>query len=160
MAEQKTNVMRILEHKKVRYIAHSYPHGKEPVDGITVARLISLPAEMIYKTLVLRGVSGRIYVFDLPVCRELDLKKAAKAAGEKTIAMIRPDELTAISGYVRGGCSPIGMKKAYPTFIHEDAAELNTIIVSAGKIGMQVELNPDELAKLTRARYADICTEV
>lgn len=159
MAEQKTNVMRILEQKKIKYTAHSYPHGDSPVDGMSVAALLKIAPEKIYKTLVLRG-SGGIYVFDIPVSRELDLKKAARAVGEKSVAMIRADEITAITGYVRGGCSPIGMKKAYRTVIHADAAELDTLIVSAGKIGSQVELNPMELAKLVRAAFADICTEV
>ncbi len=159
MAEQKTNAMRILEQKKIKYTAHSYPHGDAPVDGLSVAELLGISPEIIYKTLVLRGASGSIYVFDLPVSRELDLKKAAKAVKEKSMAMIRADELTALTGYVRGGCSPIGMKKAYPTVIEQQALEHETIIVSAGKIGSQAELDPEDLAKLTRAKFADITTE-
>lgn len=159
VAEQKTNAMRILEQKKVRYKAHSYPHGDSPVDGLSVASLLGLSPEIIYKTLVLRGASGSIYVFDLPVSRELDLKKAAKAVKEKSVAMIRADEITTLTGYVRGGCSPVGMKKSYPTVIEEAALRHETIIVSAGKIGSQLELAPEDLAKLTRAKFADITTE-
>jgi len=160
MAEQKTNVMRILEQKKIKYRAHQYPHSDAPVDGVTVAKLLGLSTEMIFKTLVARGASGGVYVFDIPVDRELDLKKAAKAAGEKSISMLRADELTSVTGYVRGGCSPIGMRKAYPTIIDSSAEAQETIIVSAGKIGHQVELSAAELAKLIRAKFADICTEV
>ena len=159
MAEQKTNAMRILEQKKIKYTAHSYPHGDAPVDGMSVAALLGIPAEKIYKTLVLRGASGSIYVFDLPVSKELDLKKAAKAVKEKSVSMIRADEISPLTGYVRGGCSPVGMKKGYPTVIEHAALEQETIIVSAGKIGSQIELAPQDLAKLTRAKFADISTE-
>lgn len=159
MAEQKTNAMRILEQKKIKYTAHSYPHGDAPVDGLSVAELLDIPAEKIYKTLVLRGASGSIYVFDLPVSKELDLKKAAKAVKEKSVSMIRADEISPLTGYVRGGCSPVGMKKGYPTVIEQAALEQETIIVSAGKIGSQIELAPQELAKLIRAKFADISTE-
>ena len=111
MAEQKTNVMRILEKKKISYQAHSYPHGKEPVDGATVARLLGQDPQQVYKTLVAQGHSKNYYVFVIPVEDTLDLKKAAKAAGEKSVEMIHVSELPALTGYVRGGCSPIGMKK-------------------------------------------------
>ena len=138
MAEQKTNVMRLLEQKKISYRAHGYPHGDEAVDGVTVAGLIGVAPEQVFKTLVTRGASKSIYVFVIPVAEELDLKKAAKAVGEKSIAMIHVSELTALTGYVRGGCSPIGMKKQYATVYHESALDQETIIVSAGKIGAQV----------------------
>ena len=159
MAEQKTNVMRALEQKKVRYTPHEYPHGAEAVDGVTVAGLIGAAPEQVFKTLVTRGASKSIYVFVIPVAAELDLKKAARAVGEKSIAMIHVSEITALTGYVRGGCSPIGMKKQYQTVYHESALGQETIIVSAGKIGSQVELEPNALATLTRGKFADIITE-
>lgn len=159
MAEQKTNVMRALDQKKVRYTPHEYPHGAEAVDGVTVAGLIGAPPEQVFKTLVTRGASKSIYVFVIPVAAELDLKKAARAVGEKSIAMIHVSEITALTGYVRGGCSPIGMKKQYKTVYHESALEQQTIIVSAGRIGSQVELEPNALATLTRGQFADIISE-
>ena len=158
MAEQKTNVMRALDQKKVRYTSHEYPHGAEAVDGVTVAGLIGAAPEQVFKTLVTRGASKSIYVFVIPVAAELDLKKAARTVGEKSIAMIHVSEITALTGYVRGGCSPIGMKKQYKTVYHESALEQETIIVSAGRIGSQVELEPNALATLTRGQFADIIT--
>ena len=159
MAEHKTNVMRVLEQKKIRYTPHEYPHGKEAVDGVTVAGLIGAAPEQVFKTLVTRGASKTNYVFVIPVASELDLKKAARAVGEKSIAMIHVSEITALTGYVRGGCSPIGMKKQFTTVYNESALEQETIIVSAGKIGAQVELDPKSLAALTRGKFADIITE-
>ena len=159
MGEQKTNVMRALDQKKIRYTPHEYPHGAEAVDGVTVAGLIGAAPEQVFKTLVTRGASKSIYVFVIPVAAELDLKKAARAVGEKSIAMIHVSEITALTGYVRGGCSPIGMKKQYKTVYHESALEQQTIIVSAGRIGSQVELEPNALATLTRGQFADIITE-
>lgn len=156
MAEQKTNVMRLLEQKKVKYAAHEYPHGNEAVDGVTVAKLTGQDPQKVFKTLVLRGASKTIYVFVIPVEAELELKKAAKAAGEKSVAMIHVSEITALTGYVRGGCSPIGMKKQYKTLIHDSCLGLDSMIVSAGKIGYQIELAPQELIKLSRAITADI----
>ena len=113
----------------------------------------------MFKTLVTRGASKGVYVFVVPVAKELELKKAAKAVGEKSIAMIHVSELLGLTGYVRGGCSPVGMKKQYPTVIHSTAEGLDSIVVSAGKIGFQVELDPLELIKLTRAKFADIVAE-
>lgn len=159
MAEQKTNVMRVLDQKKVPYKPHEYPHGKEAVDGVTVAGLIGAAPEQVFKTLVTRGASKGIYVFVVPVAAELDLKKAARAVGEKSIAMIHVSEITALTGYVRGGCSPIGMKKQFPTVYHESALTQESVIVSAGRIGSQVELASDALAALTRGKFADIITE-
>lgn len=159
MAEQKTNVMRVLDQKKIRYLAHEYPHGDAPVDGETVASLIGKDAECVYKTLVTRGGSKKIYVFVVPVKKELDLKRAAKAAGEKSIEMIHVSEITALTGYVRGGCSPVGMKKLYPTFFDSAVNDLDTVIVSAGKIGAQVEVTPRDLIGLVRAKTADIAKE-
>lgn len=159
MAETKTNVMRVLEQKKIKYSAHEYAHGKEPVDGVTVASITGVDPSKVYKTLVTRGASKNIYVFVIPVAEELDLKKAAKAAGEKSIAMIHVSEITALTGYVRGGCSPVGMKKQYVTFYHADIEALDTVMVSAGKIGYQIELSPFDLISLTRGKTADIITE-
>lgn len=156
MKEQKTNVMRFLEQKKIKFVPHEYPHGDEAVDGMTVALSCGLDPETVFKTLVARGASKEIFVFVIPVCSELDLKKAAKAAGEKSIAMIHVSEITALTGYVRGGCSPIGMRKQYKTFFNSSALCRETIMVSAGKIGYQVELSPDDLIKLTRGKTADL----
>ena len=159
MAEQKTNVMRVLEQRKIAYTAHEYPHGDGAVDGATVAKMTGQDPARVFKTLVARGASKKIYVFVIPVTAELELKKAAKAVGEKSIAMIHVSEINALTGYVRGGCSPVGMKKLYPTTFEESAAEKPTILVSAGKIGYQVELAPGELVKLVSGRFADIITE-
>lgn len=159
MAEQKTNVMRTLEQKKIKYTAHEYPHGDEAVDGMTVARILGIDPMRIFKTLVARGASKNIYVFALPVSAELDLKKAAKAAGEKSLALVHVSEINALTGYVRGGCSPIGMKKRYATFFDESILRQETVLVSAGRIGRQVELSPDALIGLTTGKTANIISE-
>lgn len=151
--------MRLLEQKKVRYTPHEYAHGSEAVDGVTVARLTGIDEAQVYKTLVARGASKNVYVFVIPVAQELDLKKAAKAVGEKSVALLHVSELTAITGYVRGGCSPIGMKKQFKTTYHADILALDTVFVSAGKIGYQIELAPQELIALTRGQTADIITK-
>lgn len=156
MAEQKTNVMRLLEQKKIKYTAYEYPHADAAVDGVSVAESLGQPVGRVFKTLVARGASKKIYVFDIPVAEEIDLKKAAKAVGEKSVAMVLVRELTELTGYVRGGCSPLGMKKQYPTVFHESCVKQDTIMVSAGKIGFQVELSPDDLITLTRGTTADI----
>ncbi len=160
MAEQKTNVMRILGQKKIKYTAHEYPHGEDAVDGVTVARMTGRDPACVFKTLVTRGASKGIYVFVIPVAEELDLKKAAKAVGEKSIAMVHVSEINALTGYVRGGCSPIGMKKQFKTVYHSSILSQNTVLVSAGKIGQQVELFPADLIGLTRGDTANIVTEV
>ena len=159
MAEQKTNVMRVLEQKKIKYTPHSYPHGDDAVDGLTVAALLGVDAAKIFKTLVTRGASKGIYVFVIPVGAELDLKKAAKAVGEKSIEMLHQKELLPLTGYVHGGCSPVGMKKLFPTVFHSSVENLPTVIVSAGKIGYQVEVKPADLMGLVRAETADIIVE-
>lgn len=157
MPEIKTNVMRILEQHKIPYTAHEYPHGKDAVDGVTVAGLLNQPLEQVFKTLVARGKSG-CYVFVIPVAAELDLKKAAKAVGEKSVEMLHVKELTGLTGYVRGGCSPVGMKKAFPTVFDESADLIPAIIVSAGKIGFQIETKPADLIALVRGKTADLTT--
>ena len=156
MKEQKTNVMRVLEQKKINYTPHEYPHGDAPVDGATVAALTGMPAERVFKTLVAVGASKRHYVFDIPVERELDLKKAAKAVGEKSVAMIHVSEITPLTGYVRGGCSPIGMKKQFRTVFDASVNGQETVCVSGGKIGTQVELAPADLLRLTNADTAEL----
>ena len=158
--EEKTNVMRVLEQKKIAYTPHSYPHEEGiAVDGVTVAQSMGFDPAIVFKTLVARGAKGQFYVFDVPVAANLDLKKAAKAVGEKSIEMIHQKELLPLTGYVHGGCSPVGMKKLFPTVIHKTAEDLETMIVSAGKIGCQVELSPQDLAALVRAQFADITVE-
>ena len=155
--DEKTNVMRILDQKEIPYTHHTYPHEEgEAVDGVTVAGIIGRDPECVFKTLVARGASGALYVFDIPVADSLDLKKAAKAVGEKSVAMLHQKELLPLTGYVHGGCSPIGMKKQYPTVFHETAEILDTITVSAGKIGCQVELSPTDLIGLVGAETADL----
>ena len=153
--EEKTNVMRTLEQKKIPYTARSYdPDG--PIDGVSVAQTLGQPAERVFKTLVTKAASGTYYVFDIPVAENLDLKKAAKAVGEKSIAMLPQKELLGLTGYVHGGCSPVGMKKQFPTVFHETVELFDTICVSAGKIGAQVECDPKALIDLLRAKTADI----
>lgn len=156
---EKTNVMRLLDQKKVPYTPHTYPHGDDAVDGVTVAQMTGMDPAKVFKTLVARGASKTPYVFVIPVACELDLKKAAKAVGEKSIAMLHVSELTPLTGYVRGGCSPVGMKKAFPTVFDESVNNVQTVMVSAGKIGFQIECAPADLIKLTRAATAHITTD-
>lgn len=156
MAEEKTNVMRMLEQAGVPYTPHGYPHGKEPVDGVTVAGILGRDPQQVFKTLVTRGASGEFCVFVIPADGTLDLKKAARAAGEKSVEMIHVNELSKVTGYIRGGCSPIGMKKPYPTFVEETAQLWDTILVSAGRIGAQVELKADSLLTMCGGQYADL----
>lgn len=158
-SSDKTNVMRLLEQKKISYTPHSYPHADDPVDGVTVAGMIGVEPARVFKTLVARGASKAIYVFVIPVARELDLKKAAKSVGEKSIAMIHVSEITGLTGYVRGGCSPVGMKKRYRTVLDTQAQRVETLLVSAGKIGYQVELAPDALLALVGGTVADLTVD-
>lgn len=158
--EEKTNVMRLLEQKKVPYTAHTYPHdGEAAPDGVSVAAMLGQDPAAVFKTLVVKGASGGYYVFDIPVAATLDLKKAAKAVGEKSVAMLPSKELLPLTGYVHGGCSPVGMKKLFPTVFHESCLQQDTICVSAGKIGFQVEVKPDDLMALVRAKTADVTAE-
>ena len=155
MAENKTNVMRILDKEKIQYNHYEYPHGKEAVDGVSVAKLLNQNPDCVFKTLVTHGGNG-YFVFVVPVAEELDLKKAAKAVGEKSVEMIHVKDINKVTGYIRGGCSPIGMKKQYKTVIHDSSLSIEKIIVSAGKIGYQIELAPAALIALTGAKTADI----
>ena len=157
--EEKTNVMRVLEQKKIPYTPHTYEHEEGvAVDGVTVAASLGQDPECVFKTLVARGASKGIYVFCIPVAENLDLKKAARAVGEKSLEMIHVKEINALTGYIRGGCSPVGMKKQYPTVFHETAEIVDAIMVSAGKIGYQVELAPGALIELVGGTLADITT--
>ena len=151
----KTNVMRVLDAKKIAYESHSY-EPDATMSGEEIAALLGEDASCVFKTLVTQGKTGQYYVFVIPVAAELDLKKAAKAAGEKSIAMIKQKDLLPLTGYVHGGCSPVGMKKQFPTFIHETAEELEKIFVSAGKVGFQVELAPQDLIKTVGCRASDL----
>ena len=156
MSAEKTNVMRILDKAKVPYTPHYYSHDDGLIDAVSVAAKLGQPVERVYKTLVTRGASKSFFVFVLPAAMELNLKAAAKAVGGKSIEMIHVSEINAVTGYIRGGCSPIGMKKAYRTTFDERILSFPTVMVSGGKIGTQVELSPDDLLKLTRGFTAAI----
>jgi len=156
MANAKTNAQRILEKEKIPYTAHSYSTEDGKIDGVAVAQKVGIPAEQVFKTLVTRGASKGIYVFVIPVELELDLKAAARAVKEKSIEMVQVKELLGLTGYVRGGCSPVGMKKRYPTVVHSSALSQPTVVLSAGKIGEQIELSPDDLKKATGCEFAEI----
>ena len=153
--EEKTNVMRLLEQKGIAYTAHTYPEDG-PVDGVSVANYLHQDVEQVFKTLVTRGASGNYYVFDIPVAENLDLKKAARAVGEKSIAMIHQKELLPLTGYVHGGCSPVGMKKPFPTFIDETALITDGFCCSAGRVGAQIETDVQQLAEYISAEFADL----
>lgn len=152
---EKTNVMRILEQKKIPYVPHYYAHEDGAIDAVSVAGKLGQRPEQVFKTLVTRGPGG-YFVFVIPAGAELDLKAAARAAGQKSVEMIPVKEINAVTGYIRGGCSPVGMKKLYPTVLDESALREETIMVSAGKIGAQVELSPADLIAAVRAATAPI----
>ena len=155
--EEKTNVVRILEAAGIPCTAYEVPLPKGEVpDGVTAAKLLGKPPEQVFKTLVAQGPKGEHFVFVIPVAETLDLKKAAKAAGVKSVSMLPQKQLLPLTGYVHGGCSPIGMKKQFPTVFHHSALDQETIFVSAGKIGFQVELSPADLMKLVRGTAADV----
>lgn len=156
--EAKTNAMRILEKNKIKYTEHLY-EGKEFADGVTIAGKLNQPVERVFKTLVTVGKSKNYYVFVLPVAEELNLKAAACAVGEKSVEMINVKDITAVTGYIRGGCSPIGMKKQFKTVIHDSAENFENIIFSAGRRGAQIEMNPTELADLIGGTFAHIIQE-
>lgn len=152
---QKTNVMRILEQKKVKYQPHSYANT-EAISGVEVAEVLGQDVSQVFKTLVTVGSTKKNYVFVIPVNKELDLKKAASAVREKKIEMIKTKELLPLTGYVHGGCSPVGMKKLFKTVVDETAAGQETIMFSAGKIGYQVEVSPVDLKKVIEYEFADV----
>ena len=156
--EEKTNVMRILDQKMIEYKSYCYK-GSGALSGVEVAQALGQDLNSVFKTLVTVGKSKKNYVFMVPVHKELDLKKAARAVGEKSVDMIKSKELEPLTGYIHGGCSPIGMKKAFPLTVDKTAEQLPKIFFSAGKIGYQVELSPKDLAKLTRAQFESIAKE-
>ncbi len=155
LLEQKTNVMRLIEQAGYPYVAHCYA-ATEAISGVEVAAALSQDPQHVFKTLVTVGKSGEHYVFVIPVEQELNLKKAAKAVSEKSIEMVKSKELLPLTGYIHGGCSPIGMKKPFVTVVHETAMLFDTIFFSAGKIGYQVEMNPENLQKMVPFHYEDV----
>lgn len=148
--------MRILEGEKVEYTAHHYVPDDGKIDGVSVAQKMGQPLEKVYKTLVTVSPRKIYYVFVIPVAEELDLKAAARSVGEKSVEMIKVAEINKVTGYIRGGCSPVGMKKQYVTVVDSSAMALETMLVSAGKIGYQLELRPGDLIKTANASFADI----
>ncbi len=153
--EVKTNAMRMLDRAKVSYSYEEY-ECDDFTDGIQTADKLGYDHKLVYKTLVTTGKTGNHYVFVIPIEAEIDFKKAAKVVGEKSLEMLHLKDLTKVTGYVRGGCTAIGMKKQFPTFIHESAADFDTIIISGGRLGVQLILSPQDLIKVTRGQFADI----
>lgn len=153
--ELKTNAMRILDKNKIPYGIINY-ECDEFIDGLHTAELTGAPVEQSFKTLVMQGKSRQYYVFVIPIAEEVDLKAAAKAVGEKSVEMLHVRDITTVTGYVRGGCSPLGMKKQFPTILHESAASFDTIYISGGRIGTTITVNPDALLAVVRGRYADV----
>lgn len=156
--ENKTNAMRILETMKIPFETHTY-ECDEFIDGIQIADMLGLPHDKVFKTLVTVGASKNYFVFVIPIAEELDMKKAARSVGEKNVAMIHVKDINQVTGYIRGGCTAIGMKKQYVTRVAEEAILQDTIIVSGGKLGMQIELKPDDLLQAAGAEYADLLKE-
>lgn len=156
MAIAKTNAMRILDLNKMNYEVMTYDNKDGKIDGVSVAKKIGKDPSIVYKTLVAQGNSKNLYVFIIPVEAELDLKKAAKATNEKKIEMIPVKDIQKWTGYIRGGCSPVGMKKAYPTFIDHHASNVAQIVVSGGKIGIQIMLKVSDLQGVSNATMADL----
>ena len=154
-SDEKTNVMRLLESRKIPCKAHTYSPDPS-LSGEEIARILGEDPAVVFKTLVTRGKTGAYYVFVIPVSSALDLKKAAKAVGEKSVAMILQKELLPLTGYVHGGCSPVGMKKPFPTFVHRSAEDADRIFVSAGKVGCQVELKFADLQKMVPITVTDL----
>ncbi|WP_017382133.1 Cys-tRNA(Pro) deacylase [Paenisporosarcina sp. TG-14] len=152
----KTNAVRLLDQQKVYYELFEYVVNDGQIDGISVALKIGQPVEKVFKTLVATAGPGKIFVFLVPVAQELNLKAAAKAVGEKKVEMVAVKDILGLTGYIRGGCSPLGMKKVFPTFIDETAKELEMMIVSAGKIGMQIHLKPTDLLTCTNGVYTSL----
>lgn len=156
--QAKTNAIRLLEQQKIHFDVIEYETGDGQVDGVSVAEKIGQPVARVFKTLVAKASAQKLFVFVIPVAEELDLKAAAKVVGEKKIEMLAVKDLLGYTGYVRGGCSPVGMKKLYPTVIDDSAQEQGSIIVSAGKIGMQIHVQLDDLKNITNAQLAQITT--
>lgn len=153
--EAKTNAMRFLEKNKIQYEMNSY-ECDEFIDGVTVANHLGQPVDITFKTLIAQGKSKEYFCFLLPVDKELDLKKAAKAVGEKSVELLHVKDITAVTGYVRGGCTPIGMKKQFRTTVHISAETLPFFYISGGRIGLQIKVSPSELVKSIRGQFTDI----
>lgn len=159
MAKQKlakTNAVRLLDQQKIAYNLMEYTIEDNQVDGVSVAKKVGHPVSHVFKTLITTAGPSKFFVFVIPVAEELDLKRCAKVAGEKKIEMLHVKDLLATTGYIRGGCSPVGMKKLFPTFIDESAENLEYIVVSAGKIGMQIQLSPSDLIRVTKGKFAGL----
>ncbi len=153
--EVKTNAMRILDRNKIAYKINTYECDNF-IDGKSIADMLGQDYNITFKTLVLIGKSNQYYVFVIPIAEELDMKKAAKIAGEKSLEMVHVKDINKVTGYIRGGCTPIGMKKQYPVFLHESSKQYNSIIISGGRLGTQIFLNPNDLLKVTGGKYADV----
>lgn len=160
MKIQKTNAMRMLDSAKIAYEVFEYPHHNEAIDGVEVAKLLKQNPEQVFKTLVTSANTKEYFVFVIPVTHELDLKKCAAAVHVKSIAMVAVKDITKLTGYVRGGCSPIGMKKAYSALIHESCQYFDAIMFSGGKIGCQLKVHPVALCNMIHAQVADVIKEV
>ena len=152
--EEKTNVMRILDQKKIAYTPYSY--SAEYTEGVKIAAALGEEESAVFKTLVTKSGTGNHYVFVIPVAKTLDLKAAAKAVGEKSVNMLLQKDLLPLTGYIHGGCSPVGMKKAFPTVIDKSAENLERFFVSAGRVGRQIEVDPRAIAKLINARFENL----
>lgn len=159
MKVAKTNAMRLLENKKIPYEVMTYEVTDGKIDGVSVAEKVGRDPKTVYKTLVTQGASKQLYVLVIPVEKELNLKKAAQVAGEKKLDMLAVKDIQKWTGYIRGGCSPVGMKKLYPTFIDQSAQKLERIVVSGGKIGIQIDLSVHDLTNVTEAKWADVIHE-
>ena len=158
MSEAKTNAMRMLDKLKTPYKSHVYECA-EFTDGVQIAQLLGQDLKKVYKTLVTVAKSGKYYVFVIPVDREMDLKKCAASVGEKSLSPIHVKDIQSVTGYIRGGCSPIGMKKQFRTVINESAKELDSIIVSGGRLGLQLEMTPENLIKACSGEYAHLTVD-
>ncbi len=157
MSQAKTNAMRMLDRAKISYTALEYPHQEgQAVDGVTVAQMLGQNPDQVFKTLVTQGASRNYYVFVVPVAASLDLKKAARAVGEKSVAMLHVADINKVTGYIRGGCSPVGMKKQFVTVFHESMLEQSQVMVSGGRIGLQIQLAPADLIAAVKGKTADI----
>ena len=157
MSQAKTNAMRMLDRAKISYTALEYPHQEgQAVDGVTVAQMLGQNPDQVFKTLVTQGASRNYYVFVVPVAASLDLKKAARAVGEKSVAMLHVADINKVTGYIRGGCSPVGMKKQFVTVFHESMLEQSQVMVSGGRIGLQIQLAPADLIAAVKGKTADL----
>lgn len=156
--EVKTNAMRILDRNKIKYKVNTYDCG-EFIDGVHIADMLGQPYESSFKTLVTVGKSKNYYVFAIPIAAELDMKKAAKAVGEKSVEMLHVKDINAVTGYIRGGCTPLGMKKQYVTVVDSSAEQFDEIIISGGCLGSQIVLDPKDLIKVTRGKFEAITAE-